>query len=133
MSEKMEMLTLRVPQTVKLKLAAIAQAEGVTVSDIVRRLIETLHQQTGFLPLTSVKLQKMLIASHIELLKSLYVLRGLTFAILTSMRKDLTDDLKEMWAYTLAAQKTLREVEDALKREDWDAALKRLLARVGDG
>ncbi len=129
----LEFVAVRIPKTLKSELESLAKIENVTVSDLVREALNAfLKKVAEFTPLGSQRIQKLLLLSHLELLRELYLHRSWLFAILSELRKDLTPDLREMWDKTQEGLRDLKLVEDALKSDDWNTALARLLKRWGE-
>jgi predicted DNA-binding protein len=126
--EKTVFIAVKVPPEMKAQMEKLAEAEGVTISDLVRNAIDVfLKKVAEFTPLGSLKLQKIMLGTYVATMWEIYYQRMILFSILQELRKDLTPELKELFDLTKEQQKRFQQMLKALREEDWQAALLMLL------
>jgi predicted DNA-binding protein len=126
--EKTVFIAVKVPPEMKAQMEKLAEAEGVTISDLVRNAIDVfLKKVAEFTPLGSLKLQKIMLGTYVATMWEIYYQRMILFSILQELRKDLTPELKKLFDLTQEQQKRYQQMIHALRQENWQEALLMLL------
>jgi hypothetical protein len=126
--EKTVFIAVKVPPEIKTQIERLAEAEGVTISDLVRNAIDVfLKKVAEFTPLNSLKIQKMILTMFAWIASEMAYQRMVLFSILEEQRKDLAPELKKLFDLTKEEQKRYQQLIHALRQENWKEALLMLL------
>jgi hypothetical protein len=125
--ENLIVVATKVPSNIKAELENMARAEGVTVSELVRKILDAYVSRRDLPSLSVERLQKMILVSHFEIMEELYFQRLLLFGLLNELRPDLAQKIKGRFDKTEEDLRKIREALKALEQDDWKGALATLL------